>query len=72
MWGGDCNHGEGIYGSTEITRQCIAEVLAEKVDRGDIIEEHADRIGRQIMRDNALELFPQLKERLWKHKGNLP
>jgi len=71
MWGGDCNHGEGIYGSTELTRQCISEVLAEKVDRGDLLEEHANRIGRQIMRDNALELFPQLKDRLWKHQGKL-
>lgn len=69
MWGADCNHAEGIYGATELTRQCISEVLAEKVDRGDLKEEHALRIGRQILRDNALELFPQLKERLWKHKG---
>ncbi len=71
LWGGDCNHGEGIYGSTELTRRCIAEVLAEKVERGDLLEEHAQRIGRQILRDNALELFPQLKDRLWKHKGKL-
>ncbi len=35
----------------------------------DLIEEHAVQIGRQIMPDNALELFPQLKPRLWKHKG---
>jgi hypothetical protein len=69
MWGADCNHAEGIYGATEFTRRCIAEVLAEKVDRGDLIEEHALRIGRQILRDNALELFPQLKKRLWKHTG---
>ena len=68
MWGADCNHAEGIYGATEFTRRCIAEVLAERVDRGDLKEEHALRIGRQIMRDNALKLFPQLKERLWKHK----
>ena len=66
MWGADCNHAEGIYGATEFTRRCLAEVLAEKVDRGDLREEHALRIGRQILRDNALELFPQLKERLWK------
>ncbi len=71
MWGADCNHAEGIYGATEFTRRCIAEVLAEKVDAGDLKEEHALRIGRQILRDNALELFPQLKERLWKHKGKL-
>ena len=69
MWGGDANHGEGIYGATEMTRRCLAEVLAERVDSGDLREEHALTIGRQILRDNALALFPQLKERLWKHKG---
>lgn len=71
MWGADCNHAEGIYGATEFTRMCLAEVLAEKIDRGDLREEHALQIGRQILRDNALALFPQLKERLWKQKGKL-
>jgi predicted TIM-barrel fold metal-dependent hydrolase len=69
MWGADCANVEGSYGATEFTRMCLAEVLAEKVDRGDLLREHAERIGRQIMRENALELFPQLKDRLWKHKG---
>ena len=69
MWGADCNHAEGIYGATEFTRRCLAEVLAEKVDRGDLSQEHALRIGRQILRENALELFPQLQSRLWKHTG---
>ncbi len=69
LWGADCNHGEGIYGATEMTRRCLAEVLAEKVDRGDLVEEHAVRIGRQILRENALALFPQLKDRLWKRAG---
>jgi predicted TIM-barrel fold metal-dependent hydrolase len=72
MWGADCNHAEGIYGATEFTRRCLAEVLAEKVERGDLLEEHALRIGKQILRDNALELFPQLKDRLWKRKGKTP
>lgn len=71
MWGADCNHGEGIYGATEFTRRCLAETLAEKVARGDLLEEHALRVGRQILRDNALELFPQLQKRLWKSKGKL-
>jgi predicted TIM-barrel fold metal-dependent hydrolase len=71
MWGADCNHAEGIYGATEFTRRCLAEVLAEKVDNGDLTEAHARRIGRQILRDNALELFPQLKDRLWKRKGKM-
>lgn len=69
MWGADCNHAEGIYGATEYHRQCVTEALAEKVLDGDISEEAALKIARQIFRDNALELFPQLKDRLWKHKG---
>jgi hypothetical protein len=52
-----------------MTRRCLAEVLAERVDHGELREEHALRIGRQILRDNALALFPQLQSRLWKHKG---
>jgi predicted TIM-barrel fold metal-dependent hydrolase len=64
MWGADCNHAEGIYGATELTRRCLAEVLTEKVDRGDLRDEHARRIARQIMRDNALQLFPQLEKRV--------
>jgi predicted TIM-barrel fold metal-dependent hydrolase len=66
MWGADCNHAEGIYGATVTTRQVLAEVLAEKVERGELLEEHAHRIGRQVLRDNALKLFPQLNERLRK------
>jgi predicted TIM-barrel fold metal-dependent hydrolase len=71
LWGADCTHAEGIYGATEYTRRCLAEVLAEKVDRGDLTEEDARRIGKQVLRDNALALFPQLKDRLWKGKGKL-
>jgi predicted TIM-barrel fold metal-dependent hydrolase len=64
LWGADCNHAEGIYGATVVTRQVLADVLAEKVQRGDLLEEHAVRIARQILRDNALALFPQLKARV--------
>lgn len=64
LWGGDCNNAEGIYGATETTRRCLAEVLTEKVVRGDLLESHALRIGEQILRENALALFPQLKVRL--------
>jgi predicted TIM-barrel fold metal-dependent hydrolase len=71
LWGADCNHAEGIYGATVTTRECVAEVLAERVDRGELTPEHAEHIGRQILRENALALFPQLRERLWKHKGPL-
>ena len=66
MWGSDTGTAEGIYGATEFTRQCLAEALAEKVIRNELCEKDAQHIGRQIMRENALELFPQLKERLWR------
>ena len=71
MWGDDCFHAEGVYAATEGTRRCVAEVLAEKADRGDLVEQHALRIGRQILRDNALLLFPRIKDQRWKHKGPL-
>jgi len=66
MWGSDTGTAEGIYGATEFTRQCLAEALAEKVVRKELLEKDARHIGRQIMRENALELFPQLKDRLWR------
>lgn len=65
MWGSDTGTAEGIYGATAFTRQCLAEALAEKVIRKEVKEQDALRIGWQIMRENALELFPQLRERLW-------
>ncbi|MBM3846633.1 MAG: hypothetical protein FJ405_10170, partial [Verrucomicrobia bacterium] len=69
LWGADAHHAEGIYAATEFTRRCLAEALAEKVERKELREEHALRIGRQILRDNALELFPSLKAKLWRHTG---
>lgn len=64
MWGSDARTAEGIYGATELTRRCLAEALAEKVSLDELKEAHARRIGRQIMRENALKLFPSLKKRL--------
>jgi len=71
LWGADCNHAEGIYGATELTRRCLSDVLAERVERGELREEDAKRIGKQILRDNALELFPSMKSKLWKGKKQL-
>ena len=55
----------------ELTRRCLAEVLAERVGRGELREEDARHIGTQVMRDNALALFPGLKKKLWKGKRRL-
>jgi hypothetical protein len=60
---------EGIYAATEYTRQCLAEALAEKVERGELREEQTTHIGRQIMRENALKLFPKLRRQLWREDG---
>ena len=68
MWGSDTVNAEGIYAATEFTRRCLAEALAEKVERGELREEHALRIGRQILRENALKLFPKMNRRL-RRKG---
>jgi uncharacterized protein len=65
MWGADAVHAEGIYAATEFTRQFLAGALAEKVERGELHEEHTVRIGRQILRENALKLFPKLRGMLW-------
>ena len=72
MWGADTVQAEGIYAATEWTRQCLAEALAEKVDRGELREEQAVYIGRQIMRENALKLFPKLRRQLWREEGKSP
>lgn len=69
MWGADVNHAEGTYAATEVTRRCLAAALADKVERGELREEDARRIGRQIMRENALEIFPQLRQRLWRDRA---
>lgn len=67
LWGTDLHHTEGIYAAAEFTRRCLGEVLAEKVAHGDLAEQQAEWIGEQIMRDNALEVFPRLRDLLWKN-----
>jgi predicted TIM-barrel fold metal-dependent hydrolase len=71
LWGADCNTAEAIYGATVVHRTVITEVLAEKVHRGELREADALRIGRQILRENALALYPSLRDRLWKHRARL-
>ena len=68
LWGADTVHAEGIYAMTAFTRRCLAEALAEKVVRNELREPHALRIGQQVMRDNALQLFPKLNRMLWRNK----
>ena len=66
LWGADTVQAEGIYAATVWTRQCLSEALAEKVERGELREEQAIAIGRQVLRENALKLFPTLQRQLWR------
>ena len=66
MWGADTVNAEGIYAATVFSRQCISESLAEKVIREELSEQQAIHIGAQILRENALKLFPKLRRQLWK------
>jgi uncharacterized protein len=66
LWGTDSHHAEGIYAAAAWTRRCLGEVLAEKVAHEDLSEAQALQIGTQIMRENALEVFPRLRADLWK------
>ncbi len=59
-------YAEGIYAATVFSRQCLSESLAEKAIRDELSEEQAIHIGTQIMRENALKLFPKLRRQLWK------
>ena len=62
MWGSDMATVEGTYGTTRYTRQCIYEALTEKVVDKELREEDAVRIGRQILRENALKMFPSIRK----------
>jgi len=66
LWGSDTLHAEGLYGATAVTRACLAEVLAERVARGELEEADACRIGTQILRENAIAAFPRLQRRFAK------
>ncbi len=41
MFGADSDFPEEIYGSVIVMRRCLAEVLAEKVEAGEIEEDYA-------------------------------
>jgi hypothetical protein len=62
---------ETIHAATKVMREVIAEVLAQKVQRAELREADALRIGRQILRENALALYPTLNDKLWKHRARL-
>ncbi len=63
FWGGDCALIEESTGSLEFGKDVLAEVLANRIERGLLTEEVAIDIARRMFRENAIETF-QLSKKL--------
>lgn len=55
--GMDCGSIESFYGTTVMTRDIIARVLARKVDDGLISRRAASTLAHRVLHDNAAKLF---------------
>lgn len=56
-FGSDVRFPEMILGHLEMARSCVADVLAEKVEKDFLSEEEALFLGRRMFRDNGMELY---------------
>ena len=56
-FGSDVGYPELIYGHLVMARECVADVLVEKVRRDYLSEERALELARAMFRDNAVELY---------------
>ena len=57
MWGGDSYRVEEAYAGACLAREVVAEVLAGRIDRGDMDFETAIKISKAIFHDNAREVY---------------
>jgi glucuronate isomerase len=56
-FGGDFMHVEGAYAHCRMARQITADVLADKVEEGELPEDHAVFLLERILHGNGNELF---------------
>lgn len=56
-FGSDVGWPEFIYGHLEMARSCVADVLAEKVERDFLSKEEAFSLARKMFRDNGIEFY---------------
>jgi predicted TIM-barrel fold metal-dependent hydrolase len=63
MIGMDCGTVEAFYGTTIVTREIIAKVLAGKVDSGLISRRAATTVANRILHDNGVNLFGRPEEK---------
>ena len=57
LWGGDCHFIEETVGSLEFGKQVVCEVLAKRVECGEMEEDMAKGIIKAVFRENAIKLF---------------
>ncbi len=62
-WGGDCAFIEESTGSLGYGKEVLAEVLANRIERGLLTEHVAFDMVKKVLRENAVEVF-NLEERL--------
>lgn len=56
-FGSDVAFPEMILGHLEMARSCVADMLAEKVEKDFLSEEEALSLARRMFRDNGMELY---------------
>ncbi len=61
FWGGDCHFIEETIGSLEFGKQTVCEVLAKRIENGQINETTAKEIISAVFGKNASKLY-QLRE----------
>jgi predicted TIM-barrel fold metal-dependent hydrolase len=56
-FGGDFLHVEGAFAHSQMAREITADVLADKVEAGDLPEDHAAFLLERILYGNGKDLF---------------
>ena len=56
-FGSDVGYPEFIYGHLVMARSCIADILAQKVERDFLSKEAAKDLLKMMLRDNAIKLY---------------
>ena len=57
FWGGDATLIEEATGALEVTKDVVAEVLTDRIQRGVMDEDMADNVAQAIFRGNAIRVF---------------
>ena len=70
-FGSDVEFPEFIYGHLLMARECMADVLAEKVEKDFLSEEEALNLAKKMFRENALYFYGLNKKKRSQQKANV-